>query len=180
MTRQKKSRKIGQIGTRKQDTRPEKEKTSLRKKKAPKGQKSGNRNSLMEESLSSIKHPTSSSQKKDSKIGSKKPIDLVVTQKAPKVKPEIQHSDRKPEVILKKASFDVLTPEQELAQLENDQRLIELAERVEEGEILSGKDAKYFNKHIARYDELVEILGLEQDDVEESDPLGADQWDDLR
>lgn len=175
MTRKKKSRKIGQIGVRKQDTRPENKTPNLRKKKAPKGQKSGSRNSLMEESTL----VTSSTQtaKKDPKLGSKKKIELTksVKQEAPVKKPV--QNDRKPEVKLTKVVQPELTPEQELEALENDEMLIDLAERVEDGELLTGKDAKYFNKHMARYDELCELLGIEEED--EDDPLGSDQWDDL-
>ena len=50
MTRQKKSRKIGSIGTRKQETRPADTKQP-RKPKKPKGQPSGNRNSLIVEKV---------------------------------------------------------------------------------------------------------------------------------
>ena len=71
-----------------------------------------------------------------------------------------------------------VSPEQELAALENDEMLIDLAERVEAGEVLTGKDAKYFNKNMARYDELCELLGIE-DEEDDTDPLGSDQWDDL-
>jgi len=180
MTRQKKSRKIGQIGTRKQETRPTDTNTP-RRKKAPKGQKSGNRNSLLEEKTN-IQGSASGPDKKNSKLGSKKKIALVKTQaaKAPEPK-EIKHSTSKPQVKLTKVLADALTPEQELAQLEADTRLLELAERAEQGELLTGKDAKYFNQKMNRYDELVELLGLEPEQ-EEADPLsqlGADQWDDL-
>jgi len=179
MTRQKKSRKIGQIGIRKQDARPEKPKANIRKKKAPKGQKSGNRNSLMDENQVSTNPTTSAPKKKNSKIGSKKPIELVVTKKVVAEKPQTQHSDKKPEVKLKKAAPVALPPEQELEQLENDQKLIELAERAEQGELLTGKDAKYFNKHMARYDELIEQLGLQEEEQDEISQLKGDQWDDL-
>ena len=49
MTRLKKSRKSGPIGVRKQETRPADTKSDVRKKKKPKGQKSGNRNSFLVE-----------------------------------------------------------------------------------------------------------------------------------
>ncbi|NVK24656.1 MAG: GTPase-activating protein [Gammaproteobacteria bacterium] len=184
MTRQKKSRKIGQIGVRKQDARPEKPKQDIRRKKAPKGQKSGSRNSLVEEKSLVGSTTEGSGPKKNSKLGSKKPIDLLPKQKAVQAEKPIQHSTKKPEVVLKRVKQDTITPEQELAQLENDEKLIELAERVEQGELLTGKDAKYFNKHMARFDELLDILGIEdeseQDEkTDEVDNLDANQWDDL-
>lgn len=191
MTRQKKSRKVGQIGVRKLDTRPEKPKQDTRRKKKPKGQKSGNRNSLVEDKKIVETGGDTTGKKKNTKLGSKKAIDLVPVKKAEPVKPEIKHSDKKPEVVLRKVKQDALTPEQELALLEKDEKLIELAEKVERDEIITGKDAKYFNKHMARYDELLEILGLnndideseldEQGDDAESalDKLESNQWDDL-
>lgn len=177
MTRKKKSRKIGQIGVRKQDARPEKQSPNIRKKKAPKGQKSGTRNSLLEEN-SVLSDGTAGSAKKDPKLGSKKKIELVksvVADKPKKAKPQI---DKKPEVKLTKVAQQQIAPEQELEALENDEMLIDLAERVEAGELLTGKDAKYFNKNMARYDELCELLGIE-DEEDDTDPLGSDQWDDL-
>lgn len=190
MTRQKKSRKVGQIGVRKLDARPEKPKPDTKRKKKPKGQKSGNRNSLVDEKKTLEPSSAGSNKKKDSKHGSKKAIELVPVQKAKPVEPEIKHSDKKPEVVLRKVVQNTLTPEQELAQLEQDERLIELAERVEADEVITGKDAKYFNKHMARYDELLEILGLndemdeseledESDEEDSLEKLESNQWDDL-
>jgi hypothetical protein len=180
MTRRKKSRKIGQIGTRKQDSRPEKP-DSGRIKKAPKGQKSGNRNSMMLQDEQSNVNASGTSAKKDKRVGSKKPIPLVVEAKAKKAEvKELPASKKQPSVRLSKVSEPTMTPEQELLQIEQDQVLIDLVERVEDGELLTGKEAKYFNKHMARHEELLEILGI--DDKEEDDPmakLDADQWDDL-
>ncbi len=175
MTRKKKSRKIGQIGVRKQDDRPEKKPTSIRKKKAPKGQKSGNRNSLMEEKV--ISSTTAGITKKDPKLGSKKKIELVKTKAVEKPVAPVSTPNKKPEVKLTKVAQNQISPEQELEALENDEMLIDLAERVEAGELLTGKDAKYFNKNMARYDELCEKLGIEEE--EDTDPLNSDQWDDL-
>lgn len=177
MTRKKKSRKIGQIGVRKQDARPEKNTPNIRKKKAPKGQKSGTRNSMIEENA--VVSTNTSQSKKDPKVGSKKKIELVKTTTQEPKKP-VHKTNKAPEVKLTKVQAQTLTPEQEFAELENDARLIDLAERTEAGELLTGKDAKYFNKNMARYDELCEILGIEFDeDEDEHDSLGGDQWDDL-
>ena len=180
MTRQKKSRKIGQIGTRKQEARPT-DTTSPRRRKAPKGQRSGNRNSLIDLETTKVSSD-GNGVKKDPKLGSKKKIELVKSQDKPvQPKPEIKHSDAKPQVKLKKVTAQEITPEQELETLETDERLIALAERVEDGELLTGKDAKYFNQKMNRYDELIEQLGLEEgdDDADPFSQLDAEQWDDL-
>ena len=75
----------------------------------------------------------------------------------------------KPMVELKKVNEPELTPEQELEALENDERLLKLVERHERGELLTGKDAKYFNSRIARHQELCELLGIEDEDEYEDD-----------
>lgn len=180
MTRQKKSRKVGQIGIRKQETRPS-EKKETRRKKAPKGQKSGTRNSLVLENEVKDGKVTGVG-KKDKKHGSKKKIELVAPVKVEQPKQPAKHIE--PSVKLTKVKQPELTPEQELAALEQDAQLLDLVERVEQGELLTGKDAKYFNRHMARYDELVELLGLDDEDEEDDDDdllgsLGGDEWDDL-
>lgn len=175
MTRKKKNRKIGQIGIRKQDDRPERKPTSTRIKKAPKGQRSGTRNSLMEENQTSVTQVGAG--KKDPKHGSKKKIELVVTKSKPEEKKPKPQVDKKPAVKLTKAVVNTITPEEEFDKLEQDEQLLDLAQRAEAGEMLQGKEAKYFNKHMARYEELCEILGIEEAD--EDDSLGGDQWDDL-
>lgn len=177
MTRKKKSRKIGQIGVRKQDARPEKKSPNIRKKKSPKGQKSGSRNSLLEENT--LVTGSSATAKKDPKLGSKKKIELTKSAKPVVAEVKPAQNDKKPEVKLTKVIQQQLSPEQELDALENDQTLIDLAERVEDGELLTGKEAKYFNKHMARYEELCELLGIEEEEEDDSDHLGSDQWDDL-
>ena len=74
-----------------------------------------------------------------------------------------------------------MPPEQELALLENDEKLLELLDKVDQGEILTGKDAKYFNAKTARHAELVALLGLDQDDEEEElDPLAQLERTDWR
>lgn len=90
-----------------------------------------------------------------------------------------------PKAQLTKAKAPVLSPEQELAQLEQDERLLALVDRVEQGEILTGKDAKYFNSKTARHAELLALLGLEQadepaDEPEDDDPLSRLEKTDWR
>lgn len=180
MTRQKKSRKVAEIRVKSKDTRSEKP-TQDRRKKAPKGQKSGTRNSLVENVDVQV---TSSGIKKDPKHGSKKPIPLIKTTDQTKVEKEIVHSTSKPSAKLNKAKVDVIPPDVELTDIESDETLIALVERVEDGELLTGKEAKYFNKMMDRHAELLKILGVEDEDEteDEVDPiegLKSNQWDDL-
>lgn len=165
MTRKRKSRTSGQIGIRHKpaaEARQERDRPVETKKKGA-GLKSGSRNALMQ----SDKAETSSTKNKDPRIGSKKPIPLVTTVAEQKLlAPTTQ-----PKAMLAKAKPVEVTPEVELAQIEQDERLAELLERTEQGEILTGKDAKYFNAKTARHAELLTLLGLDVEDAEEEEDL---------
>ena len=87
-------------------------------------------------------------------------------QTMPKIAPIAEPKQFKPVVQLTKAKEPEMPPEQELALLENDEKLLELLDKVDQGEILTGKDAKYFNAKTARHAELVALLGLDQDDFD--------------
>tara|TARA_Y100001963_G_scaffold152862_1_gene238474 strand:- start:4959 stop:5504 length:546 start_codon:yes stop_codon:yes gene_type:complete len=173
MTRQKKTRSAGPNGQRHlsaddiRKTRQPKEQT----KKKGAGLKSGSRNSVAV--VSSVSK--GESVKKDKRLGSKKPIALVpVDAQQPALR--IQ-----PKASLAKAKPLALTPEQELALIENDGYLQQLLERVEQEEILTGKDAKYFNAKTARLEQLLQQLGLADDaDDEPLDPLAAFERKDWR
>lgn len=71
---------------------------------------------------------------KDPRIGSKKPVALIAEGKTAAVKPK--KSAEKPAAEKKVR----LTPEEELAKLENDERLDALLDRLENGETLSAED----------------------------------------
>lgn len=164
MSRQKKSRKPSPLAP-KQKPRLKKSELDAQDKKVkkPKGRKPGSRNNPLTKPSSKKTVATNN----DPRHGSKKPIALDPVVAEPVVTP-----DFKPQVKLKKVSQQSeLTPEQELEQIENDQRLNELLDRSESGEVLTGKDAKYFNAKTARHSELMDILGLEYGDDE-------DDWDD--
>ena len=57
-----------------------------------------------------------------------------------------------------------MTPEQELQQLQNDERLQRLVERFEEGETLNADDQRYLDEKSERYETLISKLGYELDD----------------
>lgn len=172
MTRIKKSRGTGQIGLRhkpKAEARLDRERPIEAKKKGA-GKKSGSRNSQLE--AKSEPNNQGKNAKQDPRIGSKTPIPLVLNEVEKKLmdKPV----EFTPKAQLTKAKAPQVAPEQELAQLEQDEKLMALLERVEQGEILTGKDAKYFNAKTARHAELISLLGLDDDDED-----FADDEDDL-
>lgn len=162
MTRIKKSRTSGPIGNRHKpaaEARQTRERPVETKKKGA-GLKSGSRNAPQQE-----KSQHNGPANKDPRHGSKKPIALHVNEAEQKLLE--QTPDFKPKAQLAKVRAVALPPEQELAELEQDDKLLDLVERVENGEILTGKDAKYFNAKTARHAELLTLLGL--DDAEEAD-----------
>lgn len=97
---------------------------------------------------------------KDPRIGSKKPIPLIVGD-APKV------AKKKPAPV--KAEPVRLTPEQELDLLENDARLDELLSRLENGEKLNAEEQAYTEKNLDRIDELMVELGIEFEDDDDEE-----------
>lgn len=174
MTRKKKTRSAGTNGQRHlsaediRKTRQPKEET----KKKGAGLKSGSRNSMVAKTTEAKRE----SAPKDKRLGSKKPIALLPQAEAPQsaVIPVVA-----PKASLSKAKPQALSPELELAQIENDSQLQALLERVERDEILTGKDAKYFNAKIARMEQLMAELGLSDDDAE-ADPLAVFESKDWR
>jgi len=169
MSREKKSRKgpsqsTGKMRLSKEKLQEERALKNYRPKKAN-GNKAGTRNAIDENVNSST---TSQNVKKPKGMGSKKPIDLTPGNKPTVViKPEVvMNRDLKPAAELKKAPVVSLPPEQELEQLENDQRLLDLIDRHEAGELLTGKDAKYFNTKVERHQALCELLGLDDEEEE--------------
>lgn len=184
MTRKKKSRKVINNGTARlskdklRELRAMKEQRSKKKKK---GAEPGNRNSQL---LKVEGSESSESGKTDKRVGSKKPVSL--TPQAPKQsKPESKpRRNLQPQVTLHQAHEPELSPQQELAQIEADERLLALIERHDQGEVLTGKDAKYFNAKVARHEQLCEILGIDDEDYADDEDLLdsymndslADEW----
>ena len=183
MTRKKKSRKAGSGGNGSFRLSKEKlaELRAIKDQRVKKrtGNKAGTRNA--QEALAT--NDASGKQRKDVRLGSKKPISLVpeVEQQAtaPQFKRHLQ-----PQVELRKVNEPELTPEQELDQLENDMKLMSLLERQNAGETLVGKDIKYVNAKVARHQELCDLLGIDdEEDFDDEDMLDqymssdlADEW----
>ncbi|MBV2130388.1 Der GTPase-activating protein YihI [Arsukibacterium indicum] len=177
MTRQKKSRSAGNNGQRHMPA------TEARKLRQPKeetkkkgaGKKSGSRNAIVEHKA---EQQAGHSGPKDPRTGSKKPIALVAEPPvAPQIKPDLL-----PKARLTKATVPGLSAAEELAMIENDAQLQQLLERVENNEVLTGKEAKYFNTKTARLEQLLEQLGLagQADSAEDDDPLAQFERTDWR
>lgn len=166
MSRQKKTRKISDLmPTRKQD---KKEPTIAKKGKKPtryeldnkaweekrkkkhKGRPSGNRYSPATE-----KHQVNQQVNKDPRVDSRKKIPLIVEEvnrQNVTVSDEIKQSKK------------VISPEQELLALENNVALNELLDQLDAGVTLSKQDQQFVDQCLARIEELMEILGIEDDE----------------
>jgi uncharacterized protein len=187
MTRKKKSRKSAPAGAAKlsKDKLNQLRVLKEQRVKKHKGAKPGSRNA--QEALQDPAATSNSKAPSDSRIGSKKPVELIPScnNSSTAHEPQLQRH-LKPQVALKKVVVE-LSPEQELEELENDGRLMKLLERHEQGELLTGKEAKFFNRSIARHQQLCELLGIddefEEQDAVEDDPMAqymsndlADEW----
>lgn len=162
MTRKKKARTSGQIGLRHKpasEARQERERPVETKKKGA-GLKSGSRNSAQADQTTET-----GNKNKDPRHGSKTPISLVVTVAEKKLlSPKVE-----PKALLAKVKPVEIPPQVELEQIEQDEKLQDLLERMEQGETLTGKDAKYFNAKTARHAELLTLLGLDVEEEEEAE-----------
>ncbi len=169
MSHSKKSRKVNPNGPTWGDRAKEPADTGrVRRKNAKrKGLKSGSRNAQEAHNASG----KSSQANKDPRLGSKKPVALVPVA-------EVVLKDRKPMAkVVKSQPKPQLTPEKELEQLENSERLNELLEQVDEGKPLSQEDQSWVDKQMARHKVLMEELGLLEDDEEEPQPEGSTEED---
>ena len=110
-------------------------------------------------------------QKKDPRIGSKTPIalgnDAVISAATKKpVKAAPVKAETKPR----------LTPQEELAVLENDERLDTLLDRLENGETLTAEEQAWLDKTLDRIDVLMEQLGITLDDDVEDEEAEEDMY----
>jgi ribosome assembly protein YihI (activator of Der GTPase) len=117
----------------------------LRKKdKKRKGLKTGNRNADSKE-----QKQQTASQKRDPRLGSKKPIPLIVEAK------------KKPSKVERRISA-----EKELEMLENDAQLMVLLDRLDNGDNLGAGLQKYVDEKLARIEVLMKQLGLYEEEPE--------------
>ena len=128
-----------------------------------KGLKAGSR-----QQFEQPKSKSGNSQSKDPRIGSRKPVVLVVDDK--------QKKPAAPKAVKEKKL--VMTPEQELASIENDDRLNDLLDRLDAGETLDAAEQAWVDQRVDRYQELMDELGIIDNDDDEDDELPFDDGDD--
>ena len=128
-----------------------------------KGLKAGSRQQVEQSN-----NKSGNSQSKDPRIGSRKPVVLVVDDK--------QKKPAAPKAVKEKKL--VMTPEQELAFIENDDRLNDLLDRLDAGETLEAAEQAWVDQRVDRYQELMDELGIIDNDDDEDDELPFDDGDD--
>jgi ribosome assembly protein YihI (activator of Der GTPase) len=157
MPRQKKSRKIGQIGTPSVPKAKRVTKESDRKTKRTLGKPAGSRNNP-EQSKDSR---TGSGHLKDPRLGSKKPVPLIVNEKPITTAPS------------KEKYF---SPTQELNSIEQDERLMSLLEKSDAGTRLNKEDKQYADSQVARHKELCDLLGIVDEPQEQEEQPEKDLY----
>lgn len=175
MSRTKKSRTAGnsepQFESRRKETSTQSQEARDKKRKDKlKGNKAGNRNAI--ESKQGAEQSQRQA-KNDKRLGSKKPIALTPNGvPEPTAKPKIEQPAK--EKVIKSSIVDVenkattkLSPEKELTEIENDDRLNELLEQAENGDELSKADQTWLDKKMKRHQELMKQLGWIDEDGEE-------------
>lgn len=162
MTRIKKTRKTGPVAARsvpKEDRKREPVETNKKPVKH-KGLPPGSR--FSGKANTNKAGPQSGSEATDPRHGSKKPIALIM----PGARAAAPHKQMKHAETVPVAD---LTPAEELALLENDERLQDFLDALDEGAELHVEDQAWVDQQLARFQQLAEILGLDlegdEDDV---------------
>ncbi|HHR6080717.1 TPA: Der GTPase-activating protein YihI [Providencia alcalifaciens] len=136
-----------------------------KREKKHRGHKSGSRN----QDGSSNGQKNGQNVQADPRIGSKKPVALIVEDNKPTARPVVKE---------KPVAKEKLTPEKELEMLESNDRLDEILARLEDGETITAQEQQYVDTCLDRIDELMNILGIEYAD-EDGDEEEEEKFDDI-
>ncbi len=148
MARSKKTRKGGENGPKFAPRVKKADRKTVDGKKSETGRKSGSRHN---EALLKQASGQGSAVKKDARHGSKKPVAL-----------SLPTSIAEPLAV--KPKQPKLTDEQKLLKLEEDPRLNQLLDQLEEGRDLSDADQKWLDVQLDKIEQLMQRLGLTEDD----------------
>ena len=101
----------------------------------------------------------------------RKPTRYELDAKAREEKKKRKHKGQFIKPVLPEEVKPVLSPELELEQLENNECLHQLLDELDAGKVLSAEDQKFVDECLDRIDELMEILGIQDEEVDEGDAL---------
>lgn len=154
MTKQKKSRKVGVIGVRKNPDHVHT--TSSGRVKKRKGKSPGNRNNVESTTTkTSIKQA-----KQDPRHGSTKPVPLIKSA-APLVKTQTRK---------------YATPAEELASIESNGRLMSLLDKIEQNKALTKEQQEFVDAQMARHKTLCELMGIKEETENSDSPEIEDEF----
>lgn len=176
MSRTKKSRKPGSAPTAKPKL-SKIELASIEKRQRKKtGKKPGNR---QQEAKLVKKSDKATSENKDPRIGSKKPIQLGGSIEPTKNKPvKVEKTIQSPIAAIRVVDAEEINLAQELVNIETDERLQSILEKQEEGIILTEQEVDYYNELMERHQQLTEELA-ENEEPEEPNSNTTDSAEDL-
>lgn len=151
MTRKKKTRSEKSIGAAKKPLLKQSERIKDNSKKKGKGRPSGAKANIDGVKVKKTRSSSNSNASQDDvRIGSKKAIELV---------PQATSKNLQPKVVVKKAKPQPkLSFEQQLAQVENDERLNELLDAIDDGIEISDKDQAYIDHQTAKHQKLMALI----------------------
>ncbi|MBB6054490.1 MAG: GTPase-activating protein [Gammaproteobacteria bacterium] len=128
-----------------------------------KGLKPGARNSVESKEQKQARE----AKNKDARVGSRKPVALVAEAPVKAVKP-VKPAEPKPEKKEVAPEQQIAKWERELDKLENDDRLNALLDKLELEQPVSEEEQEWLDKKLARHQELLKLLGLNEEDKEGS------------
>ena len=112
-------------------------------------------------------------QKKDPRIGSRKPVPLVVAESQKKAVSKPAKPNKSPEQIAEQLAKQQQL-KLELAAIENDERLNLLLDRLDDGQSVSAEDEAWLDTKLARHQELLAELGIDDEEDEEEQAASPD------
>jgi len=174
MARTKKSRKPASAPTAKPKlSKKELENVEKRIRKS-KGKQAGNR----QQEAKPQKSQQQDKQKRDPRLGSKKPIVLIKeTVKTTKVQPPQKSKVASIAAVTVietdvTAEIDMIALEKEIEVIEQDQQLQNILTKQEQDIELSEQEVNYYNEQMTRHQEICELLGYsDEDDFDDDSPV---------
>lgn len=108
-----------------------------------------------------------SGQAKDPRVGSRKPVALVVEKPATVAKPQTKPAQDPLKLAAEQEKKRLRALEQEMEAIENDERLNLLLDKLDGGETLVAADQVWLDAQLERHQQLANALGIEDDDEDE-------------
>jgi ribosome assembly protein YihI (activator of Der GTPase) len=170
MSRTKKTRTAGNSepkfdGQRKESSSQAQESRENKRQSKLKGNKAGARNAIGSKQTPQEKGIN------DKRVGSQKAVPLRPAQEVPadvaKVVPQPKSKVVKSPAAVKPSLEIKQAPEKEIVEIENDQRLNELLEQLDNGENISQTDQSWIDKQMLRHQQLMKELGWLDEEGEE-------------